>query len=379
MKSSRRALAIGKLLDLCDDLQRIRARLHDPELRREERMRLRRQSKRKAMQLQRDLGAYRFRGPLGMILREYRFTPADFEILSALLHHSMRSPEPELEGRILLGTVFETAFGVLQGMHHLQESGRLRSSGLVVLADEAAEETDVLEARFRLSDDALQSFREEVEGRTPADLRRRRNESYRHHRELLTDLRILHNLYKTRSEQVFHGDRWDRLHVGTVAPGRFLSRRIQAFWDTIRTRIAATPAARDFPVLRLQRECGLCEEELVMIVHLFFRELYEGNAYADAVELLRLVSANEQDLIRNRRLLLKQSPLVQGEILNNEPLLEGRELTGEVHLSDWVVNLLFGAEALPDREIRPDDRLEWHLYLKNLEDTGSFFRDLDSN
>ena len=59
-------------------------------------------------------------------------------------------------------------------------------------------------------------------------------------------------------------------------------------------------------------------------------------------------------------------------------MLEGRELTGEVYLADWAVNHLFGGFQ-SEEAIDPDARLDWHLYLKNLDDTGTFFRDLEAN
>ena len=70
--------------------------------------------------------------------------------------------------------------------------------------------------------------------------------------------------------------------------------------------------------------------------------------------------------------------LVHKEIIHLEPMLENRELTAEVHLSDWAVNYLFG-NGCRETRIQADERLDWHLYLKNLEDTGTFFRDLDAN
>ena len=115
-----------------------------------------------------------------------------------------------------------------------------------------------------------------------------------------------------------------------------------------------------------------------MVTHLLFKELYEGNAYADAVDLLHLVSATEEDLIRNRGLIRPSGNLMRLEILKVEPLLEGRELTGEVYLADWVVNYVFGA-AGSEQSIDRDEQLDWHLYLKSLEDTRSFFRDLETN
>ena len=169
MKSSPRATALRKLLDLCDDLHRLRDRMTDPSLRRDTRARLRRQSKRKADQLALNLAAYRFRGPLGQVMRENRFTVQDFELLASLLQATMHAEDPAVEGRLLLGSLFRTSFEVLSGMDLLHESSRLRASGLVILADDEEEPADLLEARFRLSEDALDSFRQEISGLVPED------------------------------------------------------------------------------------------------------------------------------------------------------------------------------------------------------------------
>ena len=311
-------------------------------------------------------------------MREYRFEVQDFELLAILLQATMHSEDPAVEGRLLLGNLFKTSFDVLAGMDLLHESGRLRASGLVVLVDDDVEPGDLLEARFQLSEDALEAFREEISGLVPEDLRQRKPGPYCHNREFLVDLRILHNLYKHRSERVFHTDRWDRLNRGTPEPGRGMNKRIEGFWAKMRQRLSRSERAKQFPSLRFFREYALSETEMIMVIHLLFKELYEGIAYADAADLLRLISKGEDDLIRNRRLVGAGGTLIDREILQVEAMLEGRELTGEVHLSDWVVNLLFGAPATEPR-IRPDERLEWHLYLKNLEDTKAFFRDMESN
>lgn len=350
----------------------------DPSLRRDTRTRLRRQSKRKADQLALNLSAYRFRGPLGRVMREYRFGVQDFELLAILLQAAMHSEDPAVEGRLLLGSLFRTSFDVLTGMDLLHEAGRLRASGLVMLADDEEEPGDLLAARFCLSEDALDAFREEISGLVPEDLRPHKLGVYRHNREFLIDLRILHNLYKHRSERVFHSERWDRLNPGSPEPGRGLTKRIEGFWGKVRQRLSRSERTKDFPALRFFREYALAEEEMILVIHLLFKELYEGNAYADTAVLLRLVSRGEDDLIRNRRLLTPGSTLVDREIIQIEPMLEGRELTAEIHLSDWAVNYLFGAPSSEPR-IRPDERLEWHLYLKKLEDTKAFFKDMESN
>ena len=378
MKSTKRGAALHKLLELCDDLQRLRRRIADPELRRDVRARLRTQTRKKHELLRRDLSGYRYRGPLGRLLREFKLSSEHFQVLAVLLQRQLRSEEPGCEGRLILAAVFDSSFDVLAGMSLLGELSPLRTSGLVVLEDDEEAADDILDARFCLSADALATFREEVAGGVPEDLRRKHNEPYANAREFLVDLRVLHNLYRLRSERLFHQDRWDRVHSTSRDPGTSLTRRIDAFWSRIRQKLERTPLAGEFPVVRFMSEFGLSEEETVMVVHLLFKELYEGVAYADAAELIRLVSCSEQDLIRNRRYVLKAGTLVQREILQLEPMIENRELTAEAHLSDWAVNYLFGATG-QETLIQPDERLDWHLYLKNLEDTGTFFRDLEAN
>ena len=377
MKSSRRGAALRKLLESCDDLQRMRTRLVEATLTRELRTRLERRIRTKTDRLARDLSSYRFRGPLGRLLREYRLDSVHFEILATLLQRHLRSDSPAVEGRVLLGSVFHNAFDVLTGSAVLHETGVLRMSGLVMLDDVEQQSDDVLEARFRLSDDALQAFRGEVAGLV-VDSPRGVVRSYESNHEVLVDLRFVHNLYKHRSERVFHQERWDRVDAGFAHSANHISRRIEAAWRRFERRVDATTHAERLPAVRFFREHELGRAESIVVVHLLFRELYEGNAYADAAELVRLVSADELDLVRNRRLVLDSGRLRRAEILEVEPMLEGRTLTGEAHLADWVVNYLFGAVS-DDEQIDSDDRLDWHLYLKELDDTGSFFRDLGAN
>ncbi len=376
MKSRRRVVALRDLLDLCADLHRIRTRLSSDDITRDTRTRLRRQVRTKSQRLAQRLSDYRFQGPLGRLLRDYDLGAVHFQLLAVLLQRHLRSDEPALEGRRLLAAVFEEPVDVLAAIGLLQEGGVLRSSGLIVLDDEEITE-DVLESRFRIAEDALVAFREEIAGVVVED-RRTRPACYAGNHEFLLDLRILHNLYKHRCTRVFHVDRWDRVHAAAPRAGERLQRRIETFARRIQARLDATADAARYPAVRFIREHGLDEAEVVIVVHLLFKELYEGNPYADAAELARLVSASELELVRNRRLLLDGGRLMSLEILENEPALEGRLLTGEVHLTDWAVNYLFGA-LKGDDSIDTDDRLDWHLYLKNLPDAQSFFRDLEAN
>ena len=162
-------------MNLCDDLQRITTRMRDPELGRGQRTRLRTQSRHKIARLTRDLRAYRFRGPLAEIMRQYRLTPQHFLVLAHLLHRHLRAEEPAMQGRVLLGSVFETSFAVLTALDLLRDESPLRASGLVLVDDDEEHPDDLLEARFRISEDAVNGFRDGARivegsaGRKPRD------------------------------------------------------------------------------------------------------------------------------------------------------------------------------------------------------------------
>lgn len=311
-------------------------------------------------------------------MREFKLSPDHFQVLAVLLQRHLRCDEPACEGRLILASVYDSSFDVLTGATLLDEQSPLRISGLVMPEDDEAATQDTLGERFQLSDEGLDAFREEAAGGVPEDLRGPTSRGYAHNRELLVDLRILHNLYRLRSERVFHQDRWDRVHSSANDPGHSVQKRINKFWARLRSKLDHTPNAAELPIVRFMGEYDLTEEETVIVIHLLFKELYEGIAYADAADLVKLISADESDMIRNRRLVMSGSTLRAKEILQLEPMIENRELTSEVHLSDWAVNFMFGSMTL-DTRIAADERLDWHFYLKDLTDTGAFFRDLESN
>ncbi len=378
MSSAKRGPELQKLITLCDDLRRIRSRMMDPDLAMDAKSKLRRQSKRKDQQLARSLADYRFRGPLGEVMRAFKLESEHFQVLTVLLHRQMRSEDPAMEARLILATLFQTPFDILANLNLLNANSPLRAAGLIRMEDQEESPDDLLEARFRLSERALEAFRGEVAGLVPADLRRARRTAYSHHRQFLIDLRILHNLYRHRSALVFSQDRWDRLHTSAPSPLRSLDQRIQSFWKKIHKRVERTEGAAEFPAVQFLRKHALSESEMMIVIHLLFQELYDGNAYADVVELLRLVSAGEDQLIRNRSLVHRTAPLLKHEILSVETMLDGRELTGEARLNDWVVNAVFGV-AVREEIIQSDERIDWHDYLKDMRGTQGFFEDLEAS
>ncbi len=376
MKKTPRALPFGRILDLCDELQRIRARISDPTTGRDERERLRRQTERQKLSLERQLAAYRGRGPLANLLRKHKLDAHEFEVLAVLLQRAVRAEEPEIEGRLILGSLFDSSFGVLSGLHLLAEDARLRTSGLVRAATDQPIGTDVLETRFRLSDFALQAMREEVAGRRATKKHVQETTGYRTQRELLLDLRMLHNHYLRRCDLIFEESRWRSLHPTTDSTS-CLQKRIDELWGAMRTRLLRTENPSSLPLLSLLREHKLSDEETMIVVHLLFEELYHGEPHAEAVDLLCLVSTDDASLLRAKKLLHKDSPLVKGQIVALEPFVENRELTAEVRLEDWVVTRLLDEQASAGG-IHSEERMRWHHYLSQLDGSDGFFRDLDA-
>ena len=58
--------------------------------------------------------------------------------------------------------------------------------------------------------------------------------------------------------------------------------------------------------------------------------------------------------------------------------MNGRTLTGEAYLNDWVVNYMLGYDAAT-QDLEVDERIDWHMYLTQLDDTQLFCQDLDAN
>ncbi|MEQ1632647.1 MAG: hypothetical protein ABL997_09765 [Planctomycetota bacterium] len=376
MKKTPRAIPFGRMLDLCDELQRIRSRIADPTTGREERERLRRQTERQQLSLTRQLTAYRGRGPLANLLRKHRLDATEFEVLAVLLQRAVRAEEPEIEGRLILGSIFDSSFGVLSGLHLLAEDARLRTSGLVRVATDQPLGTDVLETRFRLSDLALSAMREEVAGRRQPRNRSKDVDGYRTQRELLLDLRMLHNHYRRRGELLFEPERWRSLHPQNDSLPS-LQKRIDELWAEVRTRILRSEVSAAFPLLTMLREHKLGDAETMVVVHLLFQEIYTGDPHSDVADLMRLVSIDDSSLLRARSLFHKDAPLLKAQIVVLEPFVENRELTAEARLDDWVVTRLLDDGGV-GKSIRSDERMRWHQYLSELDGSDGFFRDLDA-
>jgi hypothetical protein len=117
----------------------------------------------------------------------------------------------------------------------------------------------------------------------------------------------------------------------------------------------------------------------VILVTLLFQEITEGNAYLNAVDLVRLTSQNEEDMVKKRRFFAPDKTLIKQRIVQLEEIVNGKELTAEVCLPNWAVErLLSGSKEDDTPRIDADARLDFHKYLNNLDSSDDFFDDIDS-
>jgi len=264
----------------------------------------------------------------------------------------------------LLATLFESSYDLLKGLDLLQPDSYLRANDLIRVEPGEDETTDLLESRFQLSPSTVEAFLEEIGVRPPE--KERHGQGYANQREYLVDLKLLHNLYRARARRLFNADRWwrQRTTVGDRA-GKALSRRIERFERRIQTRLALSDEAENFPIQRLVRENGLTRSETIILLHLMFLELLEGNPYADTVFLIQLVSASEDEVLAHRRLFSSHATLRRRDLVDLEQMLEGRELTSECRLQNWVLDRVLGEDGA-DEPISADEKLNFHMYLKRL-------------
>lgn len=254
----------------------------------------------------------------------------------------------------------------LAALCRLQAEGPLVTAGLLVPDTPPQHPADAAHAAWCLADAPFR-LACEVSGHQPPPRPPAARGPYRSQRELLADLRRLSIHYRRRAARAFGLDPW--IGVGLESPdGADLSaRRAREAAALVASRLAATSDDSRLPVLRFKKQHGLDLDSLVIVITLLFHELLEGLAVVDAVDLLRLVSENEEDLLRHRQIL---RPLERAGLLRLEGAYAGKELTADASLPNRVVDELVGAEA-----IGADDRIDFHAWLKGLDGSDPFFFD----
>ena len=194
----------------------------------------------------------------------------------------------------------------------------------------------------------------------------------------LMDLRWLSLLYQKRTTKVFNYDYWDEIGLGVAEPVLDINRQMELLRKRISTRLERTKVKDRLYTWKFIREHSLTEEETVILITLLFQEITEGNAYLNAVDVIRLTSQNEKDLIRKRRFFSPRKTLMRNKLVQLEEMVNGKELTAEVCLPNWIIEKMLSGEAGKSSSIDVDARLDFHKYLNNIDSVDDLLDDLDT-
>ncbi|GJM21922.1 MAG: hypothetical protein DHS20C15_18370 [Planctomycetota bacterium] len=257
----------------------------------------------------------------------------------------------------------------LQALAQLDESGALLRAGLLIPESLPSHPAEALDTRFRVGEHLFR-LACEVFGRPAPEPAERPRGAYRSNAELLGDLRRLSLHYRRRAARLFHLDPWTGAGLDVLEGSASLKERAEREAGRVRERLLASTNTDQLPALALARKHNLELDALVLLTTVLFQELVEGVGAVDAVDLLKLVSERESDLLRRRQML---RPLARKGLLRLEGAYAGKDLTADASLPNEIVAALLG-EELP---IGSDERLDFHAYLEKLESSESFFQDLD--
>jgi hypothetical protein len=292
-----------------------------------------------AVELKRSLAELPADSRFGAVVRRYRLDSNRVAVLLALVRQRINAADPFISGRRLLTLLFDSSYDLLRGSGLLSDGDVLSASGLVQREPgDGNLEIAPLDARYRISDSFVRMLQEAVEDLPRIPNPEARLTPYRTNLAYLIDLRGLSLLYRSRASAVFQLDYFADVGSG---PPRNLSNirgRIAAATQRISLRLETSTRNESFPLVSASTEYRLRFDELVVLVTLLFQELREGAAFLDCVDILKLVSESEEDLVRKRRFLSKRSPLIRHNLIAIENVVGDKELTGEAYLPNWVVD-----------------------------------------
>lgn len=298
-------------------------------------------------------------------------TTDDRILVLVLLNRRLRDGDAAVSGRELLWTLHDNAFDVMEAIPRLASGSPLRRLGLLVCIEESDGRQDVLEDVFTLS----QRTYDRIVGAGARETTSPRELAYADDAELLLDLNRLAQAYQRRAARIFDGA-WRVMHGEPEETPESLTAAIDALRAEIGGRLEATPEATQLTLQRFRQERGLSGIELLIVVTLLCHEALEGQGSVDAIDLLRMVSVSEREMLRKRGLFAPEARLVEQGIVLFEEGFADKSLTGQAFLADWVTEALLDGQVRAGRKIAVDERIEFHRYLDDLDGSEDFFRRL---
>ncbi|MFH2000110.1 MAG: hypothetical protein ABIK28_10530 [Planctomycetota bacterium] len=372
-------LLLKRILTTYDQLGLIRKQIFDGRGTQPTIEKLKRQSQKKINEINKEFKDHEFEGPLATLLKRYRLNKYQIIIILALLRQRLIFPSPHLLGREVLQLIFDDSYGILRGMTLIDSSSLLVSTGIII-PDLGEEDEDLLETRFRLSDRVFSMiYNTFAPARTKDRTRNKKGEeNYPNNMGYLMDMRRLALLYQKKATKVFNYDYWDEIGLGVSESVEGINRQIELLRNQIKSRLERTDVKTRLYTWKFFQDFNLTEDDIIIVVTLLFQEITEGNAYLNAVDLVRLTSESEEDLIRKRHFFSPKRNLVKHKIIQLEEMVNSKEMTAEVYMVNWAIEKMLG--GLQDSEgpsFDADAKLDFHKYLKNIESSEDLFNDLD--
>jgi len=292
-------------------------------------------------------------------------------LLLFLVERRISNSDPELEGRELLQLLSGSSFDLLKHGEVLHAEGRLVVSGLVHAYLPHPEAT--LEGLFRVSERFFRRFMRQFHGRKPQKTNTSPPQSYATVIDHLVDLRHLVSLFQHRAAGLFPESLWIDVHPDSEDRPQDLSETITQARHAIRSRERQSEHA--LPFVAFREEFGLDPDEEIVVLTLLFRELFSSAAVVESAELVRLVSASEEEVFKKRSLLTPGSRLLEAGLVLPEADYDEKPLLTGVFLAEWIIErLLHGIDLAAG--IRQDERNRFHDFLEGLDSSEDFYRNL---
>lgn len=314
-------------------------------------------------------------GLLGELMRKHRFTQKEGLILLMLLKRRVSSNDPFLTGQRILKRLNGGSYEIMRDIHLLQPDGRLRSTQVVVPRDEHSDPEDLLGAEFTMSAWAFRALVSTVEAKRAAP-KATPIKAYRRSEDVLLDYLKLVTLLQKRANSLFEIEEWEEVAPPGEVPARHIQAQIDQHTGHMRECMERTENKSAFAPIAFVEKYGLAETETQLVMALLFQELFQGEALAPVVELLKLVSRSKREYLRNLGLFDTNRLLVQKEIIAVEHPDEGRLFSGEACLAPWVVPAIIKGTKRGGG-VSVDTWQRFRRYLSELRDSDTFFRDLD--
>ncbi len=295
----------------------------------------------------------------------------DLEVALLLVALAARlDGRPALTGAELSLRAARESAGRLAALALLCADGALVSGGFLLPEIRPSDGTLAQSTIFRLSEHVFRLACQVFSRKPPAPAPALPTTPYRTNTEVLVDLRRISVLYRRRAARIFQLDPWTSTGIEVLDTAHELLARAREESRRVWSRLQSTPPGDALPLLKLRAQHGLDLDALVILVTLLFQEIVEGVGAVDAVDLVKLVCENEDEVLR-RRMLLR--PLHRQHLIHLEGAYAGKDLTADASLPNRVVDLMLGAQEA----IGAAERIDFHAYLQQLDSSDPFFDDID--